>query len=99
MPREVRNILLLLAGLVWIVFALVLCFVAFQLLLSPKDPNVALLSHLTPLGVGVTVAHVFGLGIAAFLSFVTGVTLCACGVVPKSANERHGLFLFDSGGC
>jgi hypothetical protein len=91
--RGLKNILLLVAGLVWIVFAFVLCLVALQLLLSPQNPDASLLSHLTPLGVGVAAAHVLGLGTAAFLSFVTGVTLCACGLVPKGANDAQGLFL------
>ena len=91
--RGVKNILLLLGGLVWIVFALALFLAALELVVSPENPNVSLLSVVTPLGVGVAAAHVLGLGIAAFLSFVTGATLCACGLAPKQPEDRHGLFL------
>jgi hypothetical protein len=82
-----------LAGLVWIVFALALCLAALQLVVSPENPNVSLLSVITPIGVGVAAAHVLGLGIAAFFSFVTGATLCACGLVPKQPEDCQGLFL------
>lgn len=91
--RGLKNILLMVAGLVWIVFALALCLTALHLFTSPENPKVSLLSAITPLGAGVAAAHVLGLGIGAFFSFVTGATLCACGLAPKQPEDRQGLFL------
>ena len=80
---------MVIAGLCWIAFAVVICLFLYGYLLGGAGLQVfGFFFPVSSTTVLVGLVHFVGFSAAAFLSFVIGVGLCAHGVVPAPEPEK-----------
>ena len=89
MTRYIKSTLLVIAGLCWIAFAVLICVFLYGYLVG--GAGLQAFGFLFPVSSGtvlVGLVHFVGFSAAAFLSFVIGVGLCALGVVPAPEHKK-----------
>ena len=83
MTRYIKSTMMVMAGLCWLGFALLICLFLFQYLVGGAGLQVVgFLFPVSSTTVLIGFVHFIGFGIAALLCFIIGVGLCAHGVVP-----------------
>ena len=88
MIRYLKGTVLVMAGLCWIAFAVVLLLCLYEYLTGGAGLQVfGFFFAVSPVTVLVGLVHFVGFAAGACLSFVIGVGLCAYGVAPGPARE------------
>lgn len=91
MTRYIKSTLMVVAGLCWIAFALVIGFVLFWYLDGGAGLQVfGFFFAVSSMTVFFGLAHFVGFAVAACLCFVIGVGLCAYGLVPAPEPKETG---------
>ena len=88
MTRYIKSTLIIVAGICWLAFALVIGFFLFQYLGGGAGFQLFGFFEVSSTTVLIGVVHVVGLGAAACLCFVIGVGLCAYGLGPAPERQR-----------
>jgi len=89
MTRYVKSSMMVIAGVCWLAFALLLCFFLFQYLVGGAGLQVfGFFFPVSSTTVLVGLVHFTGFVAAAGLCFVIGVGLCAHGIVPAPESEK-----------
>jgi hypothetical protein len=89
MLRYVKSVILVAAGLCWFAIALSIGFFLFEYLSGGAGLQVlGYFFGVSSLSASIGLAHVLGLGAAAFLSFVIGAGCWAHGLVPAPKPGR-----------